>query len=264
MVGPLPVSPKTRVEPLNYIFNSGHNYVRNPVQDFVAISDFGLSLALNLSDITQELLGAVANAEDPEDPEGLVCWPRGSRVERGGMVLWFQIYRPGLGSGARTLLPQGIYAKVDARRQDISQWTVEQFYYNGVLYDDEAAFRSAVASPDFVSTPPNLDGPWTNTEDFDSHPDGRELPPPVSIQPYGARYKLDAEEQYVSWFGFEFYITTAQSTGLSLFDIRFKGERVMYEVGLQEALAHYAGDDPMQGGLEFLDSCECFQSTMTP
>ena len=28
----------------------------------------------------------------------------------------------------------------------------------------------------------------------------------------------------------------------------------MYELGLQEALAHYAGDDPMQGGLEFLDS----------
>ena len=51
------------------------------------ISDFGLSLATNVSDITQELLGATTNLDDPEDPNGLQCWPRGSRVERGGMVL---------------------------------------------------------------------------------------------------------------------------------------------------------------------------------
>lgn len=30
-----------------------------------------------------------------------------------------------------------------------------------------------------------------------------------SVQPYGARYKLDKEQKYVKWFGFEFYITTA-------------------------------------------------------
>lgn len=58
----------------------------------------------------------------------------------------------------------------------------------------------------------------------------------------------------MSWFGFEFYISTAQSTAVSLFDVRFKGERVVHELSLQEALAHYAGDDPMQDGLEFMDS----------
>ena len=75
--------------------------------------------------------------------------------------------------------------------------------------------------------------------------------------------------------GFEFYIAFSQSTGISLFDVRFKGERIIYEVrvlltfsvlqgnrlslvhlqlGMQEALAHYAGADPTQGAQYFLDT----------
>lgn len=250
-VGPLPISADTEILPLKYTFNSGRNYVSNPVLDYSALAEFGLSLAANASDITEELLGAAASHDSPN---GLEVFPRGSRVERGGLVMWFQMFRPGMGSGARTLLPQGIYAKVDATSPNSEEWKVGAWYYNGVIYENLAEFRAAVDSPDFQRTPANLDGPWTDTEDFDSKPEGRELPPPVAIQPYGPRYKLDREEKYVSWFGFEFYITTAQATGLSLFDVRFKGERVIYELGLQEAMAHYAGDDPMAGGQEFLDT----------
>lgn len=254
MAGPLPVSSTTALHELSYVFNSGSNWVRNPVYDFVAIQEFGLAMAENVSDITQELLGARVNRENPQDPRGLLAFPRGSRIESGGLTLWMQFYRPGFGSASRTLLPQGIYAKVDARSFNTSEWTVGEYYYNGVLYENEDDFRTALSHADFQRTPPNLDGPWTDTEDFHSNPEGRELPPPVSIQPYGPRYRLDADEKFVSWFGFEFYITTARATGVSIFDIRFKGERVIYELGLQEAMAHYAGDDPMQGGLEFMDA----------
>ena len=254
MVGPLPLGPGSQVLPLLYIFNSGRNTVKNPIQDFVAVQDFGLAIAANISDVTELLLGASANVEDPSDPHGLLAFPRGSRVEAGGFTMWMQMYRPGMGSGARTLLPQGIYAKVDATSPNPDDWTVGQYYYNGIIYESAEIFRAAVAEPDFVRTPPNLDGPWTETEDYTSAPAGRELPPPVAIQPYGPRYKFDKEENFVSWFGFEFYFTTAISTGVSIFDVRFKGDRIVYELGLQEAMAHYAGDDPMQGGLEFLDT----------
>lgn len=254
MVGPLPLTEKAAVHPLSYVFNSGSNWVRNPVYDFAAIQEFGMQLANNVSDITQELLGAKVNIDDPSDPAGLLAFPRASRVEAGGLLLWMQFYRPGMGSGARTLLPQGIYVKVDATHLDVEDWRVGEYYYNGVLYENEDKFRAAMDDPDFKRTPANLDGPWTDTEDFDSAPDGRDLPPPVSVQPHGPRYRFDSKQRYISWFGFEFYITTARSTGVSLFDIRFKGERVMYELGLMEAMAHYAGDDPMQGGLEFMDA----------
>ena len=262
MVGPLPISSQTQIIPLEYVYNSGRNYVRSPVVDSNAIMDFMYAMAGNISDITQDLLGATVNADDPDDPQGLLFAPRIDITEQGGLLLWFQMFRQGFKSGARTLLPQGVYVKLDASSEDVDEWKVGPYYYNGVLYEDEGAFRSALQEPDFVRTPTNLDGSWTDTEDFESQPAGRELPPPVSVQPYGPRYRLDREQQFMSWFGFEFYVTTAHATGLTLFDIRFKGQRVMYEIGLQEAMAHYAGDDPMQGGQEFLDTFFGFGNAM--
>ena len=39
---------------------------------------------------------------------------------------------------------------------------------------------------------------------------------------------------------FTFFISTGPS-GIALHDIRFKEDRIVYELGMQEALAHYAG-----------------------
>lgn len=254
-IGPLPVSEATKVEPLTYPFSDGRNTVLNQMADFLSAGEFAMRLAENVSDITTELLGAKVNRNDPLDPDALMAFPRFTRIDTDLVIAWIQFFRPGMGSSGRTLLPQGIYARVDASNP-IDQWTVDQWFYNGQLFENVDHFRSAMKDPNsgFLKTKPNVDGPWTDTEDFDSHPEGRELPPPISIQPLGSRYKLDKTERFVSWFGFEFYLTSTQATGLSLFDIRFKGERVMYELSLQEALAHYAGDDPMAGGQEFLDA----------
>lgn len=41
---------------------------------------------------------------------------------------------------------------------------------------------------------------------------------------------------------------------MTLFDIKYKGERIIYELGLQEAIAHYAGHDPAQSGVAYLDT----------
>lgn len=41
---------------------------------------------------------------------------------------------------------------------------------------------------------------------------------------------------------------------MRLFDIKFNGERIVYELGMQEAMAHYAGNGPGQSALSFLDS----------
>ncbi len=74
------------------------------------------------------------------------------------------------------------------------------------------------------------------------------------VQPGGGRFSIDKHQNYVSWMGFEFFLSTSYATALSLHDIRFNGVSIIYELALQEAMAHYAGDDPAQGGLEFLDT----------
>lgn len=72
---------------------------------------------------------------------------------------------------------------------------------------------------------------------------------------------------------FSFYVAFRRDSGVRLFDIRYRGERIVYELGLgvwfmetrlfimlksprylDEALAHYAGNDPVQSGTAYLDT----------
>jgi primary-amine oxidase len=96
--------------------------------------------------------------------------------------------------------------------------------------------------------------------------------PPVHSAIGGSRYSLDETQKYVTWMDFSFYLGFSRDTGLALYDIRFKGERIIYELGVQEALAHYAGKitiprtiletivvtllgiDPATSGTAYLDS----------
>lgn len=63
MVGPLPVTSKTTVQPLNYIYNKGVGIQRIYDQDDIAIAEFGLSVGASVSDITQDLLNGVSDAK---------------------------------------------------------------------------------------------------------------------------------------------------------------------------------------------------------
>jgi primary-amine oxidase len=39
---------------------------------------------------------------------------------------------------------------------------------------------------------------------------------------------------------------------MRLHDVKYKGERFLYSIGLEEAIAHYAGNDPVQSGTAYL------------
>jgi len=41
---------------------------------------------------------------------------------------------------------------------------------------------------------------------------------------------------------------------MRLHDIKFQGERIIYSIGLEEAIAQYAGNDPVQSGTAYLGS----------
>lgn len=254
MVGPLPPSNKTQILPLTYCYNSGRNRVQSPLSDVFGLLDWALSIGENASDITQDLLSATTNREDPADPDALVIGSRPALVKDGRMVHWLEFFGPGMESDSRSLLPQGLYVKLEIPTPHPATWKTAEWFYNGVLYENDTALRDAMTAPGFVRLNLNRDGSWTDTEDFTSSFLEREMLPPLSIQPYGPRYHLDRSQNYISWMGFSFYLSTAQATALSLFDIRYDSTRLIYQLGLQEALAHYAGVEPMQSGLEFLDT----------
>ena len=62
----------------------------------------------------------------------------------------------------------------------------------------------------------------------------------------------DENGQVIDWLGWKFAATVRPSTGLAILDVRFKGERIAYELALSEAAAMYTGTGADQ--VFYLDS----------
>ncbi len=151
-------------------------------------------------------------------------------------------------------LPLGLFFKSDVTGRDPSQWKLEGWLYNNIFYETTDQFRAAYWSPGFVKLGANVEGDWARTDQ-----QGPVLPsdssyPPTPVAPAGARFSVDAEAKYVEWMDWSFYIGFTRDTGIALYDVRHSGKRVLYELAMQEALAHYAGNDPVQSGTAYLDS----------
>lgn len=125
--------------------------------------------------------------------------------------------------------------------------------YNDVFYLSISEFRDAVASPGFVETGGNQDGEWAHTDQAGEIMKGDAKFPAQAVAPAGARWGVDIKEKYVSWLGWEFFISFSRDTGVRIFDVKYQGSRIIYELGLMEALAIYAGNDPIQSLTAFWD-----------
>jgi len=53
--------------------------------------------------------------------------------------------------------------------------------------------------------------------------------------------------------GWGFYLSFDRDMGLGLYDIRLQNSRIIYQLAPQEAMAQYAGNDPMQTSTAWLD-----------
>ncbi|TKX19687.1 copper amine oxidase-6 [Elsinoe australis] len=252
-IGPLPVSSKTQVEPLRWPFKHGRYGIKSAISSFATLQSYAIAFARNISDITEELLDAPVNMGDPRGENELRLNARVTYMDGDKAYLWCGSMRNGPHSSAWSILPQGLFMKLEVNPELEHGYRVVQWYYNGIFYETENDLRAAIQKPGFEKAAPNYDGNWTHTEDLTENEE-RADPPPVMIQPYGPRYKFDRKEQYVSYMGWTFYFTSFLSTGPALYDIRFRNSSVLYELTLNEAMAHYAGDDPIQGGQEFLDA----------
>lgn len=151
--------------------------------------------------------------------------------------------------------PVGFEVLINHRDLDPEKWTVEKVWYNGQYFDsveelmekyDEGTIEKHKLpehDPDdlystFVprghsNTPTNIHGPKL-------------------VEPQGPRYHVDGN--FVEYAGWSFAFRVRSSAGLQIFDLRFNGERVAYEVSLQEAIAFYSGDTPAAMQTKYIDA----------
>jgi primary-amine oxidase len=150
--------------------------------------------------------------------------------------------------------PLGVFFHLNVTSRRPQEWKITGWYQRGLYYNSTKAFRAAILSPGFKKLPPNEDGLWTSTDKRGDPLPLDNLPPPITVSEGQKRFKVNTQDNFVSWMDFDFYVSTNQDQGVSLFNIRYKNKRIVYELALQEALAHYAGSDPQQSETLYFDS----------
>ncbi|NXC46113.1 AOC3 oxidase, partial [Penelope pileata] len=171
--------------------------------------------------------------------------PRG--FQSGDRLAWFIMFQNVSGF---FLHPMGLEVLVDHSNLDPAQWVVSRVFYNGQYYRDmselERAYvqggvrvekvRRAPQDGDFSSMRPRV--PMAATF-------------PLQYEPHGLRYSV--RSNHVTFQGWSFAFGMSLKTGMRLFDIRYNGERIVYEMSVQEALSVYGSNCPGGMSTRYMD-----------
>ena len=156
------------------------------------------------------------------------------------------------------LHPVGFEFYVNTKGSDASLFKVEKVFYFNTSFQSVEELMSAYSNGSLQKTflpasSSSDDSPLYSTFLRRGKPQPpKPLRPPQLVEPDGKRYVVSGRHvEYMKW---SFDFRSRSSTGLQLFDLRFDGERIVYELSLQEAAAFYSGWSPMQMSTDYLDT----------
>lgn len=138
--------------------------------------------------------------------------------------------------------PLGLEFLIDHNSTDTSQWRVEQIVYNGQQFENASALMTSysdkslrlvnIHSSTYQSNP--LYSSYESRGDLPDKP----IQGPKLIEPEGKRYQVHGQLVMYNKWSFRYHM--GASTGLQLFDVKFDGTRIAYEISLQEVLVLYS------------------------
>ena len=268
MVGPLPVGRKTSIQKLDYIFNGAkagavpYNARYFDGQRTAASEPLLKAVMADINDITEALFGGVYWGSADERTNLVAGSPTpvsydGTQAFRNIMFRY-----PGL---ATYMTPIDLFVMLDVTGTDASRYALKGIVSNERFFATTAAFRAAYEAGELTSEfPQTRDQTWAL---LDHKPamgvrDLEDRLAPQSVELGGKRYKVDRKERYVEYMGWTFYMSFSRTLGLMLYDVRFKGERVLYELSVQEAAAQYAGFQPKAANTVYQDTYYSLGTTM--
>lgn len=106
--------------------------------------------------------------------------------------------------------------------------------YNHQIFTSTESFLEAFHNGTLVRLPNERnqgeDLSWSSRKRVGPQRDLDNLPGPRSVSFSGLRFRVDRELQYISWMGWGLYLGFDRDMGLSLWDVRLRNERIIYEV----------------------------------
>nr|AND62510.1 copper-containing amiloride-sensitive amine oxidase [Oryzias sinensis] len=151
--------------------------------------------------------------------------------------------------------PVGFEVLINHQDLDPERWTVEKVWYNSKYFDsvEELVEKYESGEVEKVKLPEHDDNDLYSTYIPRGHSNTpTNIHGPKLVEPQGHRYHID--QNFVEYAGWSFAYRVRSSAGLQIFDLRFNGERIAYEISLQEAIAFYSGDTPAAMQTKYIDA----------
>ena len=186
----------------------------------------------SIADVTEDLTGLVYYGAGDERTNSEYFVQNPTSLDGSKATFWAPFRRSGLAAYDQ---PSDLYVNFDVTGTDVSTYKMQMIVYNLVVYTSTDDFRAAWKAGNITKTPfPSSDDSFLR-KDRKSGP-VRELEnrlAPTTVELDGKRYKVDEENRYVEYMGWSFYTRFTRDTGIQFFDIKFNGERILYELSLQ-------------------------------
>ena len=164
--------------------------------------------------------------------------------------IWYWFVRDGEGG---YLNPVGLQFLVNLTHPDPDQWFIAKIFYNDQIfgsvdqfireYDTGNVTKVRLSEPDYE----NYSSYGRRKSKFQNH----DREGPKMTLPSGPRFTVNG--RYVEYMDWSFHFSLDTPTGFQLFDIRFRNDRVAYELGIQEAAVTYSGYNPTQSAANLFD-----------
>ncbi|KAI5825435.1 amine oxidase catalytic domain-containing protein [Schizophyllum commune Tattone D] len=251
LLGPLPISEETSMRELTEIyhrpdvpFNARGYLTGNELPELLG------RITPPLADAMLELFNGTANGSPNDTLVASGSGPFSFDGEFRRMWISWRRNAPG-----PWLHPIGFWQYVDMSGTDPEQWKILKVVYNKQVFDSVADFNTALKNGTLVRAhhDSSADVSWATRKPTGAVRDLEHLPGPRSVSFAGLRFRVDERTQYVTWMGWSMYLGFDRDMGLNFWDIRIKGERIIYELSPQEAIAQYSGNDPLQASTAWLD-----------
>ncbi|CAL8468966.1 g8507 [Coccomyxa elongata] len=177
--------------------------------------------------------------------------PRGLTTDQRQTWIWFMRFSDGY-----YLKPIGLEFLVDHRGNNASNWSVIQIFYNGQVFANTTELNTAFMDTTSGLNRQQLRMPLPGEINYASlkrqpgtgRPEARGNAAPQAgtrqYEPSGKRYSIDRNA--ISYMGWTFQVSVRPSGGIRIWDVRFGGERIAYEIALQEAMISKGGATPSQ------------------
>lgn len=151
--------------------------------------------------------------------------------------------------------PIGFEVLINHQDLDPEKWNVEKVWYNSMFFDSVEELVEKYESGDVekIKLPEHDDNDLYSSYIPRGHSNtATNIHGPKLVEPQGKRYHVD--RNFVEYAGWSFAYRVRSSAGLQVFDLRFNGERIAYEISLQEAIAFYSGDTPAAMQTKYIDA----------